>query len=478
MLIIVISCNNVFAYDSLPQSRLLTTQSLPQGLTLMNKHFLSVIAGVCIAFAGTSETNAQRIVGLYGNLDSPLSVVRYNPYNDAIFSTGYVENFIDSTQYSNDPTSYESAINGSTTIDPFNGRYFMLREFSMSLDNTDSIVRMVRLRAINSQNGSFQTSPYASMYSMNPHQFEFSLQSGKLYAVDKSFVPKVRLLEYDFVSGDMKVIGTYDIRQRQTGDKYTAFDSDNERFVYITATEGGGFFGTPAVAYIDVKTGELTLQKVFMVSNGETINTIEGAIYESQYDDVTDNVIAVWAINNQPAKIVKINQQGEMKVIYTVPDSLGGGQTVFDQATGRLVLQTGVAGDPERMNNIIIDVRAEQVVDFVSSVTHIANMECDNSEFAALRFRKEVTSVDEEEVMKVYSISPNPSSEGTVTLRSTKQITSVEVVSAMGENVYTQSMSGTQEKFLQIPTLASGTYMIRVQFTDGTSSARPWSVVR
>jgi hypothetical protein len=441
----------------------------------MNKRFLSVMAGACIAFAGATTTHAQRIIGIQGSDTEACKVVQYNPFNDGVTPTGYIHDY-----------SIGYIQNGSSTIDPITGRYFILTENKTADPNDDNnfLVNSV-IRAVNTRNGGFVQYNGFETYN-GPYQLEFSLQDGKLYGVDRGYVPGVRLLHFNPATGESSVIGTYDeVLQRQSGDKFSAFDSDNQRYIYLSNRVKPTFYvGTPTVNYINVETGELNIVDVTLVSEDKDLHTIfntsSSHMVEAQYDNIENQVIALWCVNNQPTRIVKINEEGEMTILATYEAPSAGLQMVFDQATGRIVFQRMYGSDISNATGFVtvIDTRNGNVVSEIETSQYLGNWECDNSDFAALRFPKSVSSVNEEEAMKAYSISPNPSSEGTVTLRSTKQITGVQVVSTMGEDVYSQTMAGTQEKSIQVPTLASGTYMIRVQFADGTSSVRTWSVVR
>lgn len=443
----------------------------------MNKHFLSVVAGACIAFATTTTTHAQRIIGVQSGYDEACKVVQYNPFNDGVTPTGYVHDY-----------SVGYIQGGSSTIDPITGRYFILTENKIPDPNDDNnfLVNSV-IRAVNTRNGSFVQYKEFEAYN-GPCQLEFSLQDGKLYGIDRGYLEGLRLLHFNPATGESSVVGIYSgFGGVQSGGKASAFDSDNQRYIYISARpeEGSVTTSTPTVNFINVETGVLKTVDITLVSNEPELHSIffdgYATFAEVQYDNIENQVIALWCVNNQPTRIVKINEEGEMRILATYEAPSAGLQMVFDQATGRIVFQRMYGSDISNSTGFVtvIDTRNGNVVSEIETSQYFGNWECDNSDFAALRFaRNNVSSVNEEEAMKAYSVSPNPSSEGTVSLRSTKQITSVEVVSAMGENVYTQSMSGTQEKSIQVPSLASGTYMIRVQFADGTSAVRPWSVVR
>ncbi|MBL7997217.1 MAG: T9SS type A sorting domain-containing protein [Candidatus Kapabacteria bacterium] len=438
----------------------------------MVKLLTTAVAGAALTLALAMPVHAQRIMGIKSSYDEACKLMELNPSTAALTHTGYVHDYsIGYIQY------------GSSTIDPVSGRYYILTEIKNPKPNdpNDFDVKSI-IRSVNTNNGSFVQ--YEGFESYNgPFQLEFNMRNGKLYGVDRGYHTGVRLLHFNPATGTSSVVGTYNqIQPRHTGDKHSAFDSDNERYVYMVSRLRPTYsVALPAVAYINVNTGGMELKDVNIVSDNEYLNNVFNTsishLSEIQYDDVTDAVLAVWGVNDDRTRVVKINSNGDMTVLADYPAPSAGVQMVFDQATGRIVLQLMNGSDISNSTGMIyvINARTGEQISQVETTEVIGNWECDNSQFAALRFRSSTTSVENDPATNGgLTLAPNPTADGMVRISATKPVESLTVSSMLGEVVITRS--GTET--LTMPELASGTYMVEARFADGTRSVRQLNVLR
>lgn len=407
-------------------------------------------------FLANTNAYAQRIIAMRSTTDS-INMVVYNPYTDACSNVGYTDF---TTSLFNGEESYWL---GSSTINPANGNYFMRRVKFSFAEGTDSVVREGRIRMIDSYSGEYQDSPYFDDATL-PFQLEFSLRDGKLYGLDFSNATRLRLMHVDLSTNSIgEIVSHEDTFIRSTGGKWSAFDSDNNRYIYATNSDDYPY--VPQIVYINVENGEKSVSNV-------RVNAIEGfdyghfSLYETQYDEVNNRLIAIAASNNQPLRIVAISEDGEGEILYTFPypHSLGSG-SVIDQATGRYVVLTYTSHTD--FYTTVINARSGEFLSQINSDKVIGDLECDNTSFAFLRYRATSTVLSEEQSPDL-SLAPNPST-GLISIRSNQAISYIELYSMLGERSSSLAVNNTNEASLSLKGMPSGSYIATIRFADGSS---------
>lgn len=81
----------------------------------------------------------------------------------------------------------------------------------------------------------------------------------------------------------------------------------------------------------------------------------------------------------------------------------------------------------------------------------------------------EMTGDDQKATVKVF---PNPVVDGTISISSDIQMEKIEILSIVGQLVYTQELEPSNSVRLNIDQLESGIYLIKVSFIDNTSSTK------
>jgi hypothetical protein len=73
------------------------------------------------------------------------------------------------------------------------------------------------------------------------------------------------------------------------------------------------------------------------------------------------------------------------------------------------------------------------------------------------------------ETLKIY---PNPVIDGTISITSDNEIERIEILSIVGQVVYTQELEPSNSVRLNIDQIQSGIYLIKVTYVDNTSDTK------
>ncbi|MHC1776212.1 MAG: T9SS type A sorting domain-containing protein [Lentimicrobium sp.] len=355
---------------------------------------------------------------------------------------------LDSSSITSYPTPLEAYLFGSSVFDSWNGNYYLT---GISADTNG-------LLSFNSGTNTYTISGYTSFSNIT----EIDMSTGKIYNLTSDSIGYFSVNEYDIRTGTDSLLGViYEPGILGIIADATGFDSNNGILYYV------GYDNSPnySLYAISVRSNDFSYTKTVISAEGPG-NNFTGL----NYDNINNTLFALNARfdstwNYTGSFVVEIDKiTGDVITKGSLAEFpyFVAGSSSFDQNSGSLLLVGIDSSFAAKM--IVFDTYTNSYqTGYVPG--NVSEIVCDNSSFARSTYT--TTSVRDIETtsLKLY---PNPAGK-TITLsdiNTSAGQTQVSVFSMNGQLVFEENVSFRSSVTLDISSLKSGTYLIKLVNND------------
>ncbi len=352
------------------------------------------------------------------------------------------------------PTFLEAYVFGSSVFDAWNGNYYL----------TGIIADTSGLFAFNTVTNTQTISDYTTFSSIT----EIDMSTGKIYNLTSDSIGYFNVNEYDIRTGEDSLLGViYEPGILGIVADATGFDSNNGILYYA------GYDNTPnhCLYAIPVRNSDFSYTKTTLSVEGPG-NNFTGL----NYDNINNTLFALNARfdstwNYTGSFVVEINKiTGDVITLGSLAEFpyFVAGSSSFDQSSGSMLLLGIDTNNVLKM--IVFDTYSNTYqAGFVPG--NVSEIVCDNSAFARSAYTTTSVGKLPASAMKLY---PNPS-KSSVTLEgviASTGITHIDIFNLNGQLVLQKNFQSRPTITLDIASLKSGTYFLKVMNQDGIETRK------
>lgn len=352
----------------------------------------------------------------------------------------------------NIPTTLDAYLFASSAFDPYSGNYLI----GGISDNNTGIFSYNTDSGVSNLTTDLITTNVA----------EFDMSTGKMYNLIMETEEYINVYSYDFATNTDSLIGTiYEPGVNGIIVDAIGFDSDNGIIYYVGFTNDSNL----ALYAIPVRESEFSFTKTIL-NTTNTFNTITSL----NFDNVNDKLFATNSLYDENGlfdglSIVQIDiNNGDITTLTTLDEFqyFVGGSSLFDQNSATYML-VGITTENELLM-IAFDTNTNTyTTGFVPD--NVSEIECDNTLFAQNRYASFTAEKNNADNIRVF---PNPVQDNLNLRWATNTPVLVQIVSTLGELVYSKNHTLGQSASIDMSALSAGMYTVQITDAQQTISRK------
>jgi hypothetical protein len=399
-----------------------------------------ILYSLFIGLALTSGVNAQ--IKLMG--------VAYNSATTAIDLMQW-EMFDESTVTSM-PTTLDAYLFASSAYDHFKGSYYIA---GVSAGTTG----LYSYNTITSESSLSSGSQYSNIA-------EFDMSNGKMYNLSMETEGYISIYEYDIELNQDSLIGTiYEPGVIGIVADAIGFDSNNGILYYsgFTADQNHALYAVPVRDEVFSFTRTiLNVSNALVNITSLNFDNVNGKLFAASdgFDAMGNSTgRSIVEINLTSGEVITLGQLSEFE--YFV-----GGSSIFDQNSGTFLL-VGITA-----NNVLQMIAFNTYTNTYETgfvPENVSEIVCDNTMFARNRYL--AANIESKGAMNVRAY-PNPVSEVLNLECTSNEPVQLQIISSMGELVYTNNNASVSKSNVDMSGFAPGLYTVNVIGSKNTFSKK------